>query len=187
MDTQYARFGKLVEELLVNKKMDDLGPGKPNYSIQGRLRQLNPEDLFPNQNIKNKEMAKCCLSGLWLYHDFLDESHTISQQIPTRSGSYWHGIMHRREPDASNAKYWFRRVEEHPIFPDLLKKAKQIGGNYDKSPQFLKQNEKWDPFAYIDWVEETRDTQTPAAPLCQQIQQMEWILLFDYCYNRAIK
>ena len=44
-------------------------------------------------------MAACCLCGLWLLHDFLDESHSLSQEITTDTGSYWHGIMHRREPD----------------------------------------------------------------------------------------
>ena len=53
-------------------------------------------------------MAACCLAGVWLLHDYLDESHTISQRIDTPSGSFWHGIMHRREGDFSNAKYWFR-------------------------------------------------------------------------------
>ena len=64
-------------------------------------------------------MAEGCLAGLWLLYDFLDESHTISQSLDTLEGSYWHGIMHRREPDYENAKYWFRRVPVHPIHAEL--------------------------------------------------------------------
>jgi hypothetical protein len=30
------------------------------------------------------------LSGLWLWHDFLDRSHEISQAVHTASGSFWH-------------------------------------------------------------------------------------------------
>lgn len=47
------------------------------------------------------------IAGLWLYADELDRSHSVSQEILTPEGSYWHGIMHRREGDFSNSKYWF--------------------------------------------------------------------------------
>jgi hypothetical protein len=55
--------------------------------------------------------------------DFLNESHEISQTMEGRgtpkTADYWHGIMHRREPDAGNAAYWFRRVGTHPAFEPL--------------------------------------------------------------------
>src|SRR2546421_1194544 len=35
-------------------------------------------------------------SALWLYVDDLNRSHTVSQGIDNPTGSYWHGIMHRR-------------------------------------------------------------------------------------------
>ena len=71
-------------------------------------------------------MAACCIAGVWLLHDFLDESHTISQGIDTPSGSFWHAIMHRREGDFSNAKYWFRRVGQHPVFDALGQRAAEL-------------------------------------------------------------
>ena len=54
------------------------------------------------------------VAGLWLYADELDKSHSVSQQILTEEGSFWHGIMHRREGDFSNAKYWFRNAGALP-------------------------------------------------------------------------
>ena len=66
--------------------------------------------LFDGQPARHRELARACLAGLWLYHDFLDEAHRISQSLHGREGSYWHGIMHRREGDFANAKYWFHRV-----------------------------------------------------------------------------
>ena len=50
------------------------------------------------------------LAGLWLWHDALEESHAIAQAIITSSGSLWHAILHRREGDYSNAKYWYERA-----------------------------------------------------------------------------
>ncbi len=58
-------------------------------------------------------------SALWLLSGELDRSHTISQQFESAEGSYWHGIMHRREGDFGNAKYWFRRVGSHAATSQL--------------------------------------------------------------------
>lgn len=52
-------------------------------------------------------------SALWLYVDELDRSHRVSQGIEDATGSFWHGIMHRREGDFSNSHYWFGKVGEH--------------------------------------------------------------------------
>ncbi len=60
------------------------------------------------------------LSGLWLLAGELDRSHTISQSVETAEGSYWHGIMHRREGDFWNSKYWFRRVGRHSVLAELV-------------------------------------------------------------------
>lgn len=58
-------------------------------------------------------------AGLLLWNDDLEASHTISQGISTPTGSFWHAIMHRREGDASNSLYWWRRVGNHPAFDDI--------------------------------------------------------------------
>jgi hypothetical protein len=72
---------------------------------------------------------RCVEAGLWLLWDCLDESHEISQTMEgkgsPRTADYWHGIMHRREPDASNASYWFRRVGDHPAFHQLRDRLEQ--------------------------------------------------------------
>ena len=74
----------------------------------------------------NADMGACCIAAVWLVHDFLDESHEISQGIDTPSGSFWHGILHRREGDYSNAKYWFRHVGQHEVFELLGQRAGEL-------------------------------------------------------------
>jgi len=39
---------------------------------------------------------EAALSGLYLYFCAYDQSHSISQDISSVEGSFWHGIMHRQ-------------------------------------------------------------------------------------------
>src|SRR5206468_10300168 len=114
MAFEKAAYGREIAALITDR-LPILGPGSPNESMRPQLAALTVEKAFSERKIADRNAARSCLSGLWLWHDFLDESHRISQEIDTVDGSYWHAIMHRREPDYGNAKYWFRRVPQHAI------------------------------------------------------------------------
>src|SRR6187402_2363611 len=101
-------YGAEFAALLAEPRLAPLGPGTPNRAMQAKLTALTVEKAFAPHRLADRDMARACLAGLWLYHDFLGESHEISQDIHTPTGSYWHGILHRREPDPSNSKYWMR-------------------------------------------------------------------------------
>ena len=181
-------YGQTVAELLQPERLCELGPGKPNEPVRRKLAALDVSSLFGGQSIADPDMAKCCLSALWLYHDFLDESHSISQEIHSTSGSYWHGIMHRREPDFSNAKYWFRRVGQHPIFDALCQAAQELAGDgaLDRPAEYLVRQISWDAFQFIDLCEAVVRGRSTSELLCRRIAQREWQLLFDHCYRRAV-
>ncbi len=177
-------YGPAIGPLLKEPRLMPLGPGGPNLDAQSELKSLTRERAFGSETVRDEGMARCCLAGLWLYHDFLDESHKLSQEIQTSSGSYWHGLMHRREPDYSNAKYWFRKVGAHPIFDSLKTATKQIvSSDLPASRQFLAQQTAWDPFGFINLCEKAAGSDLEM--LCRQIQQREWELLFDYCFRTA--
>jgi hypothetical protein len=165
-----------------------LGPGNPNRSAFESLRGLTIESAFANKTMADREMAKACLAGIWLFHDFLDASHSISQSIGSISGSYWHGIMHRREPDYSNSKYWFRRVGDHPVFEPLFSEATRMAreANLDDSAQSLVEQSAWDPFRFVDLCQAVEQHGSRSGPLCRKIQQRECELLFDFCYRHAV-
>ena len=110
-----ARYASPVAALLGEPRALALDRGAPNRAAFDQLSALTEARLCDGHAVRDREMARACLAALWLYHDFLDESHRISQSVHGREGSYWHGIMHRREGDYANAKYWFRRVGAHPI------------------------------------------------------------------------
>ncbi|MBI3838889.1 MAG: hypothetical protein HY288_13280 [Planctomycetia bacterium] len=181
-------YGPAVAALLKGAKLNELGPGNPESCRRPLLEALTPDTIAAPHALANRDMALACLSGLWLRHDFLDESHRISQELENPSGSYWHGIMHRREPDFTNAKYWFRRVGNHPVFGFLQTAAQSSASQRkaDKAAKFLIEQSQWDPLAFVDLCELALDVSHPIHALCMSIQQCEWELLFDYCYRQAI-
>jgi hypothetical protein len=179
-------YNAIVDELLAVESTNDLGPGRPNEALRPRLAALSTGVLCAPHSVSDHSLARACLAGLWLFHDFLDESHGISQEIHTPTGSFWHGIMHRREPDYGNSKYWFQRVGRHPVFAPLAEAvAPLIAREQHELVKELLGSEGWAPFAFVDLCEAAATGRLSCVPLCRQIQRIEWELLFDHCYRQA--
>jgi len=141
----------LFEALPLDKAMPELVPGKAQGSqISGLVAAIENEPALQ----KNKPL----LAGIWLYVDDLDRSHQVSQSIETPIGSLWHGIMHRREGDFWNSKYWFRRAGTEHVLVSM------------------------DPGGFVDRVEQTYKNNPPDL-LAQQ--RKEWETLFQFCAKEA--
>ncbi|MEX0978157.1 MAG: hypothetical protein WDZ48_04870 [Pirellulales bacterium] len=180
-------YAPAVAGLLDRAGLSELGPGTPDESRRAALAALRLESLVEPDRRADRQMALACLAGLWLAHDFLDESHRISQDLETSTGSFWHGIMHRREGDFENAKYWFRRVRQHPIFDDLRREAARMAreaGSISEAA-YLADQPEWDPLKFVDLCRRAIDGPQDLRTLCMQIQKREWELLFDDCYEKA--
>jgi hypothetical protein len=163
-----------------------LGPGTPEEPLRPRLAELSLDALFAPAGVRRPELAQACLAGLWLWYDFLDESHRISQDLAGAEGSYWHALMHRREPDYSNSQYWFRRVGTHPVFAPLADAARKLAPGAPPAARFLTDQRSWDPFAFVALCEKAASEGGALEHLCRQVQKTEWELLFDQCWQRAV-
>lgn len=166
-----------------------LDAGAPNDAVVARLESLAAEDLAAQDPATDRDpaMAEACRAGLWLYHGHLDRSHQISQGLDTPAGCYWHGLMHRREGDHGNAKYWFRRVGDHAIHAALQATASGLASAaQDPDAGFLAGQDAWDAAAFVDLCAAVKDGRAACEALCRQIQAREWALLFQHCYGLAV-
>lgn len=186
---QPGDYGPVLSELLQTDRRRPLGPGEPDPRAGDKLRGIVAHAVFAPKEIRDVAMAQCCISALWLLYDHLDESHKLSQEIETPSGSFLHGIMHRREGDFSNAKYWFRRVGRHPVYERL---AEEAAGISRRSPRpgagvltLVDGSGLWDPYAFVDACQSVLGSRNDAHEFCLDVQQAEWELLFDHCYRAA--
>ncbi|MGH9583989.1 MAG: hypothetical protein ACRD4O_13765 [Bryobacteraceae bacterium] len=146
------------------------------------IRSRDPAVLFPAARHGHAALAGLLLrAGCWA------ESHAVAQDIHSAEGSYWHGIVHRMEPDFSNAGYWFRQAGKHAIFSDLFQRAAEILENQDRKhwgPKHWRLKAAWDPLLFIEWCEEASKGGGEAEAAAIEIQMVEWQLLFDWCLAR---
>jgi hypothetical protein len=181
-------YGPVLSPLLEMDRRRRLDAGDPDSRTRSPLEGLTTEAAFAHARLEDRDAAACCVSAVWLLHDYLDESHTISQGIDTPSGSFWHGIMHRREGDFSNAKYWFRRVGRHAALDAIGQRAAELGAarGDEQAIRKLITAGTWDPCAFVDLCETVIRGHGSSLDLCLDIQQAEWELLFDHCYRAAV-
>ena len=158
-----------------------------NPDVRDTLSSLRPDTVL-TVPVRSTDDARAVLAGLWLWHDWLDESHSVSQSLATSNGSFWHAIMHRREGDFANSKYWYARCRRHPVLGRIpeLARANFGAAATTTGPLHGVLNDDWDPDAFVDAVEAIH--RTPDDPLyaaAVKLQQLEWRALFDYCVRQA--
>jgi hypothetical protein len=154
------------------------------------LIELNQkiERFFADSNL-NATLEPSMRSAALLWHDYLDESHTISQNLPGADGSFLHGIMHRREPDYPNAKYWFHRVGKHQSFPEIASQVTRLldSKGETKLAAKLAPRGEWDPFAFVDACCQAVESpgSRAAVQILQAVQEMEFDCLLAHLFESS--
>jgi hypothetical protein len=169
-------------QFLSTPEPPELGPGpRTGVKSQAELEaQLLP--MLADSTLSN-ERRQLVRALLLLWHDHLDASHGIAQNIGNADGAFVHGIMHRREPDFSNAAYWFRRVGRHDAFDDIASQVTTMLKASD-DPALgtrLVQNQSWDPFAFIEACEEATAKGASQVRLLREVQRIETSALL-HCF-----
>lgn len=167
-----------ISAIFDSPTMPSLGPEARESALSINQCKKITTEAIENANIGRIE-GGLILSAALLWHDYLSESHTISQSIHTQDGSYLHGIMHRREPDYSNAKYWFHKTGNYSGYDILSVKAETILGNTSLSSLT---KGRWDPFTMVDSVSQAKHG-TCEYELLQKVQQAEFQTLLEKTFN----
>ena len=160
--------------------------------------------LFSNHQLISHIHGDLIRNALYHNNDDLDAAHQICQDVGNTSSlpeiSYWHGIIHRREPDFNNARSWFQRSQDlqandtlyHAIY-NLLQRAIQMpdyGNAREIALQFLKhlQNqETWDALYFLNLCETQSQNKDPhLEKLLEDIQAIEFQTLFHWTFQQAI-
>ena len=149
------------------------------------LQTISLEDLL-GAVVSDRLMAQAVRAGLLLVAEAWDEAHEVAQELDTVEGSYWHGIVHRREPDAGNARYWFRHVGTHPVFARLSEWDNRLPPSAKQVFDTLVLSGTWDPFSFIDVCTRNADAgSSDPYPALVTLQAREIRALLDYCIRNA--
>jgi hypothetical protein len=171
-----------------------LVPGGPSPAeAYGELKRLTPETVLahPPRSPAAESAAAGVVAGLWLWFDFLDESHRLAQNIHTATGSFWHAVMHRREGDFSNSKYWYARCASHPALSVIARRAGDVVratpvATDEAMLSAILSGGGFDPKRFVDLVESVHTRpDDPAHAFAVEIQRIEWVALFESSVREA--
>ena len=71
---------------------------------------MSPADLHECSATRAAGLSPL-LHALWdEAHGSWDRAHSITQEIESSDAAWLHAYLHRKEGDASNAAYWYRRA-----------------------------------------------------------------------------
>ncbi|MFD0671551.1 hypothetical protein [Cohnella sp. GCM10027633] len=159
------------------------------------IAALSEESLagsFPD----GKLSAPAWKAALHLWNDDLEAAHELVQELRSPTGSVLHGIVHRREGDYDNARYWFVRSGDHPAYHGLqaratalLEQAKQPAGKLSPALASMQGQGSWNPSLFANAIEihETTMNGDDAGlrELLERLQQLELEAMLRFIGGRV--
>jgi len=177
--------------------------GRPRETFLKRyLDQVDAPTLVPERN--GGEDPALLLAVAHLFNDDYDGSHTICQGFEREhaAASYWHGLIHRREPDYRNARGWYGRATQwegclniRDRVQDVLERVMlmpEYGGARDLAfglKQHVDATGNWDPLYFTDLCERSDANSERAASevlLLEEIQEAEMVGALDWTYRCVV-
>jgi hypothetical protein len=173
-------YSDSVDRVFLQEEMlRKLFPTEPlNYELVTRLRTVDDATLSGGRAPGDPAIFTLVRGALFYATDAIPEAHTIFQEAAGDLGAYWHGMMHRREGDFDNARYWFRRAGVLPFFSDVHRDASAHSA-------LMARQSNWDPYLFTGECEQARFGATESLAALSALQRAEFEVLFDYCWRHS--
>jgi hypothetical protein len=162
------------EDLLLRLRPTE--PGSPD--ALRRIREAKEDELTGSAVLADATYPRLIRAALLYAYDGIDESHHIVQELASGQASYWHGMLHRREGDFENARYWFRRTGRLGVFPEMHARAAAV------SPLMGRQMD-WDPYVLVGQCEQARFGGDVDRKELVALQRIEFEVMFDFLWRDA--
>ena len=174
------RYSEFVDRLLSQEDLlKTLIPKGPlDSDLVRSLRECDDGVLGGKKILADAEMFAQVRGGLFYALDALPEAHAIFQEATDDPGAYWHGMLHRREGDFDNARYWFRRAGVLPFFAEAHRGA-------CAHSELMACQSNWDPYLFTGQCEQTRFGADELADEMQALQRVEFHAILDYCWRQS--
>lgn len=176
-----------VQSVIATDELPHLGPTvRPNVKSPGQLQR--EFDLIFDQTQASELVGDLIRAAALLWHDHLDEAHVIVQEGHSAEAAFLHGIVHRREPDFSNAKYWFHRVGQHVTFPSIAARVGEFLSYKQSRPtSIFVRDGRWQPMDFIEACEEAAHAPNKKSDtvLLQHLQKIEFDTLMEHICRTA--
>ncbi len=174
------RYSEFVDRLLSQEDfLKALIPKVPlDSDLVRRLCETGDDILAGEKVLADPTMFALVRGGLFYALDALPEAHTIFQEASDDCGSYWHGMLHRREGDFDNARYWFRRAGTLAFFSEAHRNAAALSDN-------MARQSNWDPYLFTGQCEQARFGDGDLTGEMQALQRIEFDAIFDYCWRQS--
>lgn len=198
--SSHAVYRHIALKLQNRKSLPSLAPDRPWHpGLDEEIAGLAETELA-GPHADGLASARAWKAALHLWNDSLERAHELVQELDTPTGSALHGIMHRREGDFSNAKYWFRRAGDHPACHGLQARVTEwlsglsgqsgsggipLGQAGDAIRTIARQG-IWNPYLFTDAVEiaTSRIGEEEAVAILEGIQHLELAAFLRYLEAR---
>lgn len=173
-------YSDFIDRIFLHEGLlEKLTPSEPlSYDLLIRLREADDAALSGGRAILRPEIFALVRGGLFYAIDAIHEAHKFFQDAPGDLGAYWHGMMHRREGDFDNARYWFRRAGALPCFAAMHRTAGEFSADMARQPS-------WDPYLLTGECERARFGAEENGVALALLQRAEFAGVFDYTWRQS--
>jgi hypothetical protein len=132
------------------------------------LRAAKVFDRAWTRSIDALDVPDAVKAGLHVLNDDLARGHELAQAHEgDKTCDYWHAIVHRREGDFDNAKYWLQQVGRHPVMSRV----------HDGGPAAAA--------VFVDRCRDAEDVKSADRAALETIQRRELLGLIEYARGPA--